>query len=107
MVHHENRRLRLDADGNRALNSGRRRGRAVPEPDGDLDVDVGLQALDVQVVAVAGYHLGAGGGHSVVVTEIGVRVVDLHDAAAGCGLAPVCGQERHDAAALLLVGDLM
>jgi hypothetical protein len=92
----------LDTHRDMAFRTGGRARWGVPDADGDLDVDVGLQTADVQVVAIAGYHLPAGSGHGAVVAEVSVGVVDLNDAAGRSGLAAVVDQERHDAAALLL-----
>ncbi|MGQ4390428.1 hypothetical protein [Streptomyces sp. SAS_270] len=68
-----------------ALGVGRRGGWGVPDADGDGDVDVRLEADQVKVVAVAGYHLLLCCVYGGFVGEVGFGVVDLDRAAAGGG----------------------
>jgi hypothetical protein len=88
--------LGLEGDGDVAFGVARSRRWCVPDTDVDSGWDVGLEAVEVQVVAVAGHHLLPCGVHGGCVVEVGVGVIHLDESVAWDGVDAVFGQEPHE-----------
>ncbi|MFD6916791.1 hypothetical protein [Streptomyces virginiae] len=92
LADHQDPGLRLKTDFREALCLAGRRLRFVPHPNSYLHLQVGLQAEEIEVVAVAADNVAFRGGYGRAVGAVGVRVVDLDQSVGRAGEGRALGE---------------